>query len=766
MTDPKKKDPKEKTLNIKIDGRILSIRMRDGEKGDKGDPGEPAADPSDERLKKIIKPLIPKVKDGEDPSDARLVKLIKPLIPEVKDGAPGKKGDKGDPGKDGSTITIEVLLEKLKNALPYEYLKDRPNLDTFRRMSGSGYLKDLSDVDTGIKEPTDGYLLTYNVKTHKWVAAAPSASGGGTWGTITGTLSAQTDLQAALDAKLNVGATTTSIPEGTNLYYTQARFNTAFAAKSTTDLAEGTNLYFTNARSIAATLTGYTSSAGTISATDSILQAIQKLNGNVGLLTGAIIYQGTWNASTNSPALASSVGTKGFLYKVGTAGSTTIDGISQWNVGDSIVFDGTVWDKIDGIPTEVLSVNGLVGIVPLTGTLNRLTVSASNVFDISATFEALLGKVASPLSQFAATTSAQLAGVISDETGTGALVFANAPALTNPTANTQTPGDSSTKLATTAFVAAAILGQDFKEACKLATTTALPSIVYNNGSSGVGATLTAVSFGALSLDGSALSVGDRVLVKNQVTGFQNGIYVVTAVGAIAAVFVLTRAVDFNQGNEINTGDSVFITQGTTQGTTTWAYNGIDNPTMGTTALTFAQTAGQGSFLSGNGITITGLTIAVDLSVVVDKNTPQVLTNKDLSSLTNIFPNTEILLSTTTFDAFGANGTKTTLLTSTSAKTLIITRAVVRCTAQGGTITQPASISIGADTNNIDIVSNIPITGVLSVTASGGNYFGLPIIATARGVINTNVIKSVLQVKAVGTGSPSQTLAIDLWGYYI
>jgi hypothetical protein len=75
--------------------------------------------------------------------------------------------------------------------------------------------------------------------------------------------------------------TTTNISEGTSLYYTQARFDAAFAAKSTTNLSEGTNLYFTNARVIAAPLTGYVSSSGVISATDTVLTAIQKLNGNV-----------------------------------------------------------------------------------------------------------------------------------------------------------------------------------------------------------------------------------------------------------------------------------------------------------------------------------------------------------------------------------------------------------------------------------------------------------------------------------------------------
>ena len=83
-------------------------------------------------------------------------------------------------------------------------------------------------------------------------------------------------------------------------------------------------------------------------------------------ITGAVVYQGTWNASTNSLALASGTGTKGNYYKVSTAGSTTLDGVSAWSVGDTVIFDGTTWDKIDGVANEVLSVNGLTGVVSIT----------------------------------------------------------------------------------------------------------------------------------------------------------------------------------------------------------------------------------------------------------------------------------------------------------------------------------------------------------------------------------------------------------------
>jgi len=295
-----------------------------------------------------------------------------------------------------------------------------------------------------------------------------------------------------------VTLTTTDVAEGTNLYYTQARFNSAFAAKTTTDLTEGTNLYFTNARAQAAitgtspisvtsgnvsisqansTTNGYLSSSdwisfnakqaaltfssplvntsgtisipaatssvngyltstdwtafngkqaalsgtgfvkisgttisydnstylttiegitaggelsgtyaspslvnsavtgkvltgvnitgGTIQATDSILTGFGKLQNQINGLIGGSIYKGTWNASTNSPTLTSSVGTAGWYYIVNVAGSTNLNGITDWNVGDWAIFNGGVWQKVDNTDA-VVSVNGFTGAVSLT----------------------------------------------------------------------------------------------------------------------------------------------------------------------------------------------------------------------------------------------------------------------------------------------------------------------------------------------------------------------------------------------------------------
>jgi hypothetical protein len=83
---------------------------------------------------------------------------------------------------------------------------------------------------------------------------------------------------------------------------------------------------------------------------------------NVG---GGLSYQGNWNASTNTPTLTSSTGVNGYYYIVSTAGSTNLDGITDWQIGDWAIFNGTVWQKIDQTNT-VASVNGQVGVVVLT----------------------------------------------------------------------------------------------------------------------------------------------------------------------------------------------------------------------------------------------------------------------------------------------------------------------------------------------------------------------------------------------------------------
>ena len=88
---------------------------------------------------------------------------------------------------------------------------------------------------------------------------------------------------------------------------------------------------------------------------------------------GALNYKGTWNASTNTPALASGVGTKGDYYQVSVAGSTALDGVSNWGVGDVAAFNGTTWQRIEG----GADLNGVNLSVSGTSTLSGLTASTA-----------------------------------------------------------------------------------------------------------------------------------------------------------------------------------------------------------------------------------------------------------------------------------------------------------------------------------------------------------------------------------------------------
>jgi hypothetical protein len=116
-------------------------------------------------------------------------------------------------------------------------------------------------------------------------------------------------------------------------------------------------------------------SAATDAATKAYVDAL------AATVTGALVYQGTWNAATNTPTLVSSVGTKGWYYKVSVSGTTTIDGLNAWNAGDLIIFNGTTWDKIDGLASEVLSVAGRTGAVVL---------AAADISDASANGRSLI----------------------------------------------------------------------------------------------------------------------------------------------------------------------------------------------------------------------------------------------------------------------------------------------------------------------------------------------------------------------------------------
>jgi hypothetical protein len=134
-------------------------------------------------------------------------------------------------------------------------------------------------------------------------------------------------------------------------------------------------------------------------------------------------------------------------------------------------------------------------------------------------------------------------------------------------------------------------GITVQQSCQEGTTANLTA-TYVNGASGVGATLTnSGAQAALVIDGVTVALNDRILVKNQTTTFQNGIYTVTNQGSGATNWILTRATDYNLASQINQGDLVIVDTGTLNTGTGWLQT-ANVSTIGTSAITFSPFAGS------------------------------------------------------------------------------------------------------------------------------------------------------------------------------
>jgi hypothetical protein len=144
---------------------------------------------------------------------------------------------------------------------------------------------------------------------------------------------------------------------------------------------------------------------------------------------------------------------------------------------------------------------------------------------------------------------------------------------------------------------------------------------YNNGASGVGATLTnAGALVAFTPDGTVASVADRILVYNQTNQAENGVYVVTTVGSGSVAWVLTRASDadtyaLKSPTSLGNGDAFFITSGATGAGETYVCNTVGVITFGTTAITFVQISATQIYSAGTGLTLTGTQFSISNTAV-------------------------------------------------------------------------------------------------------------------------------------------------------
>jgi hypothetical protein len=204
------------------------------------------------------------------------------------------------------------------------------------------------------------------------------------------------------------------------------------------------------------------------------------------------------------------------------------------------------------------------------------------------------------------------------------------------------------------------------------------------------------------IDGVTLVAGDRVLVKNQSTTSENGIYIASTSGAAV------RASDYNTASEIDPGDFFFVTGGTTYDNTGWVQTAVVT-TLGTDPITFEQFSGAGTYLAGNGLTLTGNTFSINTGVTVDLNTAQTLTNKTLTSPSITTPTVTGLKlndSSIVFEGSSADDFETTLsvVNPTADRTI---------TLQDGTGTLAFTSDIETAVDNFGSA----VTGGTGITAS-------------------------------------------------
>lgn len=282
------------------------------------------------------------------------------------------------------------------------------------------------------------------------------------------------------------------------------------------------------------------------------------------------------------------------------------------------------------------------------------------------------------------------------------------------------------------YVDSLAAGLSPRTSCRVGTVAAL-TVTYANGASGVGATLTnAGAQAALEIDDIVLAVNDRVLVKDQASTFENGIYVVTNIGSGATNWVLTRSTDYDTAasNEVAEGSYTIVTYGTVNATNMFVETGAGPFTIGTTPIVFSDFSAASSITVGTGLTKVGNVISL---------TNPVLPSLGGTGIANSDANTITLGGAiSTAGAFSTSGANPLTFTTTGATDVTVPTT--------GTLVTTA-------------VTNLPsLAGVGTITS--GTWNGTLIGSTYGGTgINNGANTITLGGNLVTSGAFNTTLTV-------
>jgi hypothetical protein len=525
------------------------------------------------------------------------------------------------------------------------------------------------------------------------------------------------------------------------------------------------------------------------------------------------IASGTWNGSTIAIAYGGTGATtaSGARTNLGAAASgansdiTSLTGLTtplaeneggtgygSYTTGDILyASSSSTLARLNDVATGNALISGGVGVAPSWGKIG-LTTHVSGTLPVAnggtgaTTLTGyLVGNGTSAVTAVATIPNAGLTNSSITIGSTSIALGASTSTLSGLTTVTVTQDPTAAlQLSTKQYVdgqVASVSNTTFHASVGYATTSDLGTVTYSNGTGGVGATITnAGTQAALTIDGYTFTAtdvtnGTRVLVKNQSSGLQNGIYVVTNQGSGSTNWVLTRSTDFNTvgtgPNYIETGAAAFVTGGTSNGSTSWVMNTIGTITVGSTALVWVQTSSSGNITVTAPITKTGNTIGLGTVGVANGGTGltsltayAVLYAASTSSVGQISPSTTgyPLLSTgaSTAPAFGqlsltagVTGTLPVGNGGTGTATAFTTGSVVFAGASGVYSQNNAKFFWDNTNNRLGINTATPQTQltILSNTQTTTPTATLP-AGTDVYIVGANAANTRITQDAYGTGN--------------
>ena len=406
--------------------------------------------------------------------------------------------------------------------------------------------------------------------------------------------------------------------------------------------------------------------------------------------------------------------------------------------------------------------NGSVTSIALSGGTTGITVTGSPI-TTSGTFT--LGGTLAVANGGTGATTAGAALTSLGAAASGANTDITSIALTTGTISTTPSGGND--IVNKAYVdTLAASGIHFHQPVRVESPINL-NATYDNGTAGVGATLTnAGTQAALVIDGVTVSVNDRVLVYQQTNPVQNGIYVVTSVGSGSTNWILTRSSDantyvINSAAGLSEGSTVFVQQGTTGAGETYTCNTAGTITFGTTAITFAQISSAQIYSAGTGLTLAGTQFSITntgltASTYGSASSVPVIAFNAQGQATSV-TNTSIAIAgsqITSGSVAVANGG--TGQTSYTDGQLLIGNTATGSLSKA-TLTAGSGISITNGNGSISIASTLSGGSVTSVDVAGGTtgltFSGGPV--TTSGTIT---VAGTLAVANGGTGGTTQAAA--------